>query len=190
MNSRPGAPFASDFDEVLAAAVGGSEAAHARLFRELAPAVAGYLRARGAEDPDDLANEVFLRAFRVLHTFRGDADRFRSWIFTITRNCLIDERRRAARRPDVVVLAESHPVGTASDAADEALARLAHERVSELLDAVSPDQRDVLLLRVVADLSVEQTAAVLGKTAEAVKALTRRGLGALQREMARQGVSR
>lgn len=187
---HPAEPFASRFDEVLEDAVAGSEAAHGELFHELAPPVAGYLRARGADDPDGLANEVFLRAFRVLHTFRGDAGRFRSWIFTIARNCLIDERRRASRRPALVVLPESEPFEPAPDAETEAFARLAHDRVAELLALVSPDQRDVLLLRIVADLSVEQTAAVLGKSGEAVKALTRRGLAALERELLRQGVSR
>jgi len=190
VSSHPAEPFAERFDEVLRDAVAGSEDAHADLFGELAPAVAGYLRARGAHDPDDLANEVFLRAFRVLHTFRGDAGRFRSWIFTIARNCLIDERRRAARRPSLVVLPDAEPVEHAIDAETEALARLAHERVTELLARVSPNQRDVLMLRIVADLSVEQTATVLGKTSEAVKALTRRGLAALERELLRQGVSR
>jgi RNA polymerase sigma-70 factor (ECF subfamily) len=188
--SSPAGSFAEQFEQLLAAAVGGSEAAHARIFRELGPSVAGYLRARGAEDPDDLANEVFLRAFRMLHTFRGDAPRFRSWVFTIARNCLIDDRRRAARRPDVVVLTETEHALSVADAETEAFALLAHERVSALLDRLSPDQRDVLLLRIVADLSVEQTAATVGKSAEAVKALTRRGLAALEREIARQGVSR
>ncbi|HEX5614985.1 MAG TPA: RNA polymerase sigma factor [Acidimicrobiia bacterium] len=190
MSSPPPERFADQFDDLLLAAVGGSEVAHAELFRALAPAVAGYLRARGSEDPDGLANEVFLRAFRVLHTFRGDASRFRSWIFTIARNCLIDERRRAARRPQVVVLPHTESPDLAPDAETEALARLAHERVAELLAGVSEDQRDVLLLRIVADLSVEQTAEVLGKSREAVKALTRRGLAALERELQRQGVSR
>jgi len=58
---------------------------------------------------------------------------------------------------------------------------LARERVRRLLDQLSPDQRDVLVLRIVADLSVEQTAAVVGKSYEAVKALQRRGLASLKR---------
>lgn len=59
--------------------------------------------------------------------------------------------------------------------------RLARERVDALLDRLSPDQREVIALRVVADLTVEQTAAALGKSYEAVKTLQGRGLAALRR---------
>ena len=48
------------------------------VFRTLGGAVVGYLRGRGVADAEDLANEVFVRAFRNLHTFQGDQERFRS----------------------------------------------------------------------------------------------------------------
>jgi RNA polymerase sigma-70 factor (ECF subfamily) len=180
---------AVEFPSVLAAASAGAPAACDHLFGWLADPVAGYLRARGADDPEDLANEVFLRVFRTLPTFRGGRDRFRAWVFTIARNCLIDERRRAARRPAVVLFEPGPDLIEGPDAESLALARLAEERVAALLAQLSPDQHDVLMLRIVADLSVEQTASVLGKTTEAVKALTRRGLAALEREIHRSGVS-
>lgn len=67
------------------------------------------------------------------------------------------------------------------DVETQVLANLAHDHVHTLLAGLSADQRDVLVLRIVADLSVAETAAVLDKSYEAVKALQRRGLGALQR---------
>jgi RNA polymerase sigma-70 factor (ECF subfamily) len=57
---------------------------------------------------------------------------------------------------------------------------LATKRVEALIEALAPDQRDVLLLRIVADLSLEQTADVLGKSVGAVKSLQHRGLAALR----------
>jgi RNA polymerase sigma-70 factor (ECF subfamily) len=180
---------ADELTGVLALAAAGDPAACDRVFAWLADPVAGYLRARGAEDPEDLTNEVFLRVFRTLAGFRGDLDGFRAWVFTIARNCLIDEQRRAARRPSVVLFESVPDVLCGPDAETLVLARLAEERVAALLGRLSPDQHHVLVLRVVADLSVEQTASVLGKTSEAVKALTRRGLAALQREIHRGGVS-
>ena len=56
-------------------------------------------------------------------------------------------------------------------------------RVDELLQTLSPDQREVLLMRVVADLTLEQTAAALGKRVGAVKALQHRALASLRRVM-------
>lgn len=78
----------------------------------------------------------------------------------------------------------------ASSAEDHALANLGTERVRRLLEELTPDQRDVLTLRVLADLSVEQTAATLGKPPGAIKALQHRALAALRKQLTREGVSR
>jgi RNA polymerase sigma factor (sigma-70 family) len=154
------------------------------LFLAFGAPVAGFLRGRSVSDPDGLANVVFLRAFRNIHTFRGDGDRFRSWLFTIAYNVAIDDARRRRRRIEETTL-ERAPEQTGGNVEDEVLVRLANERVAMLLRGLSPDQRDVLLLRIVSDLTVEETAAVLGKGYEAVRALQRRGLASLRRAISR-----
>ena len=179
---RPDEPFAT----LLTAAQAGGEWAYERLYRSLAPAVAGYLRVQGAADPDDLTSEVFERAFANIGGFSGGEAKFRSWVFTIAHHRLTDERRRAARRP---VRADGEvPELAAGDVEDEAVRRLATERVRRLCEGLAPDQRDVLLLRMLACLTVEEIAQALGKSPGAVKALQRRGLAALRRQMAGQGV--
>jgi RNA polymerase sigma-70 factor (ECF subfamily) len=60
--------------------------------------------------------------------------------------------------------------------------------VHELCAGLSDDQRDVLILRIVGDLTVEQTAAIVDKSVGAVKALQRRALDALRRKLVRDGV--
>jgi len=170
----------SDLDEALEAARDGDARGFDALFRALSGSVTAYLRARNVDDAEDLANEVFLRAFRTLSTFRGDADRFRSWLFTIAHHAAIDDRRRFARRVTPVPLGTDHPA-MGGDVEDEVFAGLADDRVRALLGHLSPDKRDVLLLRIVADLTAEQTAATLDKSYEAVKALQRRGLASLRR---------
>lgn len=160
------------------------------LFRAHASGVFGYLRARGVSDPDDLANEVFVRAFRNIHTVQGDAQRFRSWLFGIAHNAAIDDARRRRRRPRETPL-ETHPHPQGGDVETEAISNLERQTVQHLLDELAPDQRDVLLLRVVGDLSVAQTAAVLDKSYEAVKALQRRGIATIRRRLdAEKGVPR
>lgn len=160
------------------------------LFRTFGAPVAGYLRARGVSDPDGLANDVLLRAFKTIHTFRGDSERFRAWLFTIAHNTAIDDARRRRRRVSEMPI-ERAPEALGGDVEADVIARLAHQRVHALLSTLSADQRDVLVLRVVADLSVAETAAVLGKGYEAVKALQRRGLSALRRAISsEQGVPR
>ncbi len=187
---RYGRPVAGDhFERLLGEARDGEEAAWAEIFGELSPAVFGYLRANGAPDPEDVLSETFLQVARDIGTFNGDESAFRGWVFIIAQHRLIDARRHAARRPVELSSEPPEPVGRADDAADEALARIGLEKVQSVLEALSEDQRAVLLLRVVGDLSIEEVAKAVGKRPGAVKALQRRGLEAIRRELARGGVT-
>lgn len=174
------------FDSVLTAAKGDAPWAYDRLWRSFAPAVVSYLRLQGAAEPDDLCSETFLGAFRGLGSFRGDEDDFRGWLFTIAHRRLTDDRRRAGVRPQWG--GEELPEAAAGDVEDDALRVLGTARVQELCERLAPAQRDVLLLRLVADLTVEQVAATLDRTPGAVKALQRRGLEALRGILSREGV--
>ena len=174
--------FGESFDSVLDAARGGAGWAFERLFEWLARPVAGYLRGAGLEDPDGSANDVMLRAFTSLDRFSGDEDRFRSWVFTIAHHLVIDERRRRSRRPRLAPLDTSGDEPGPPEAAAEvhAFITLGDERVRTLLAGLAPDQRDVVLLRIVADLSIEDTAAAVGKRPGAVKALQHRAMRTLR----------
>jgi RNA polymerase sigma-70 factor (ECF subfamily) len=158
------------------------------LFRILGPSVVGYLRARKVDDPDGLANDVFVRAFRKIDTFDGEAEQFRSWVFTIAHNAAIDNARARRRKPAATTLDNvPEPATTPDPVAEAAEAGFGNDHVEELLALLSPDQRDVLLLRVVGDLSVTETAAIVGKAEEAVKALQRRGRASLRRHISSSG---
>ena len=173
-------------DDLLSEAIGRAQGGDPRgfevLFRALGGSVAGYLRARSVNDPEGVANEVFLRAFRTIHTFQGDAQRFRSWVFTIAHHTAVDDIRFRQRRVREAPLSWA-PETAAGDVEAEVIATLAYERVHALLSGLSAAQRDVLVLRVVSELSLAETADVLGKSYEAVKGLQRRGLSVLRAEL-------
>ena len=178
------------FNALLDSARQGSEAAWGEIYRELSPVVLGYLRGNRAPEPEDILSEVFLQVARDLQGFEGDERRFRSWLFTIAHHRLIDARRHAARRPVDYAPEPPEPDGPpVDDAADEALARIGTEEVHRVLETLSPDQRAVLLLRVLGDLTIEEVARAVRKRQGAVKALQRRGLAAVRRELARRGVT-
>lgn len=180
------------FDQVLTAAQAGAGWAFTRLYESSAPSVVGYLRARGVSEPEDVASEVFLGVFTNLATFAGDEGQWRSWVFTIAYRRMADHRRRESRRGRHQAQdgLEGRPDGapTSPGAEGEALARLGTERVRRILAELAPDQADVLALRVIADLSVEQVAAALDKSPGAVKALQRRALATLRRRFSAEGV--
>ena len=177
------------FTALLAAAKAGDEGAWEEIFRDLGPAVLGYLRASGAPDPDDVLGETFLQVARDIPKFDGTEPAFRAWVFTIAHHRLIDARRYSARRPVELSPEPPEPGEGADDAADEALKRIGIERVQELLVTLSDDQCAVLLLRFVADMSIDDVARAVGKRPGAVKALQRRGLAAVKRRLARKEVS-
>jgi RNA polymerase sigma-70 factor (ECF subfamily) len=176
------------FPEVLHAARAGAPWAFERLYVELAPVVGGYLRLQGAAEPDDLTSEAFLGVFGRLASFEGSEQQFRSWVFTIAHRRLIDERRRAVRRPTIMTADTDLLDRAGGDVEQDAFAVLGTARVYELCADLSDDQREVLILRVVGDLTVEQVAAIIDKSVGAVKALQRRALQALRRKLERDGV--
>ncbi len=109
--------------------------------------------------------------------FRGDGDAFRGWLFTIARNKLIDEKRRGARRPVVTRSDPTIEMPAVDSAETVVIAGLAGDAAAQRIVALlPPDQAEVILLRVVADLSVEQVARIVGKRAGTVRVLQSRGL--------------
>jgi RNA polymerase sigma factor (sigma-70 family) len=177
-----------NFPQTLEAARTGADWAWAALYRELAPSILGYLRARGAGEPEDVTGEVFLQVVRDLRGFSGGEREFRAWVFVIAHHRLLDEGRRRSRRPVEV----SADIDFGSSEPDEAethvLTAAAEEQVRRVIGRLSPEQRDVVLLRVLGDLTVEEVARVVGKSPGAVKALQRRGLAAVRRALAQERV--
>ncbi|MGQ0833282.1 MAG: RNA polymerase sigma factor [Microthrixaceae bacterium] len=169
----------------VGAAQAGDVAAFERIYHRFAPAVAAYLRWNGVIDVESLANEVMAQIHRGLPQFTGDAAAFRSWVFTIAHHRMVDDRRAEGRRP-VVVDSASFEDGVVGDVEEDALDALSDDGLRQLLDGLSPDQRAVLLLRVVADLSLDDVAHALGKPPGAIKSLQHRALAALRRQLERE----
>ena len=177
-----------DLTGAIEAARAGAEWAWVLIYDELAPTVLGYLRGQGASEPEDVTGEVFLQAVRDLPRFHGSWSDFRSWVFTIAHHRFLDERRRTGRRPvapapDEVLTERLPTVDTETDA----LRSLSDEHVRGLIEALVPAQREVLLLRILGGMTIEEIAAAVGKRQGAVKALQRRGIAALRKAMAAEG---
>ena len=173
-----------DFDAALAGARAGDEVAWAVLYDGLAPQVLGYLRVRGASEAEEVLGDVFLHVARGIDEFDGDSSGFRSWVFVIATSRLHDERRRLRRRPteplDPVSAEQLRSSADVQVEVEQAAAALEAQRLMEVL---TPDQRTVVELRVFAGLTSQEVAAIVDKPLGAVKALYRRGLGALRREL-------
>jgi RNA polymerase sigma-70 factor (ECF subfamily) len=174
------------FERVLAAAKTGAEWAITVLYREFGPGLLRYLRAQAPADGEDLASEVWINAAAGLGRFEGDEAAFRGWLFSIARRRLIDSRRREQRRRTMHSSLEPSGASDALDPETQALMASESEVALAHIATLSPDQAEVVLLRVVAGLDVEEVAAIVGKKAGAVRVLQHRALKRLSGRLVRE----
>lgn len=170
-----------DFDAIMAAAKLGDERAAEQLFRAYQPPLLRYLRFQERHAADDIAAEVWLAAATSIQTFEGDERGFRSWLFTVARRRVIEHRRRGARRRTDAVDPVAFETTRSNDdpersAADSLEAQQAIERMAEFL---SPEQCEVLILRVVADLSAAQVGELMERPESWVRVTQHRALKTL-----------
>lgn len=171
-------------DEALDLARQGDERGATTLFRALNPGLVRYLRhhARGAEE--DLASEVWSGVATLLPQFRGDARAFRTALFMLARRRTVDHYRRKGRAPSFVPLDEADEPFDALDVERAVLSGLSTQRaIAVLVDRLPPKQAEVVLLRVVGDLGVDEVAEIVGRSPGAVRVLQHRALQRLAREL-------
>src|SRR5262245_19037172 len=182
--------FGPSWGTVLMACRAGGEWAWRLVYDDVAPSLLRYHRARGTPDPEGLIGDTFLKVVRGLPGFEGSEEQFRAWVFTFAQRRAIDLARATARRPERLDpgdgLIDGGGIGNAEE---DAIRSLEEQRVRAILERLTPDQRDVLLLPLLSDLTVEQVATVVGKSEGAVKALQARGLEQVRREMSRGAVT-
>ncbi|GAA4194081.1 sigma-70 family RNA polymerase sigma factor [Gryllotalpicola kribbensis] len=167
---------------LVARAQAGDPAAVGDVIRRVRPRIFRYAMARiGArEEAEDVTQETCVALTEALPRFDGDASRFTSFVFGIASNKVLMSQRSRGRRPEVAVA----DVPDVSSAAPGPLERA--ERDDALrgllarLDGLPDRHRDVLLLRIVADLSAEQVGEALGTTAANVRVIQHRALSTLR----------
>lgn len=174
------------FDEVLSAARVGDVAALGEMYRFYQPSLVRYLRANAPDAADDLASETWLDVAGGLERFKGDESDFRRWLFTIARRRLLDDRRRILRRrtdpTDASRLERNDP---AADTEAEALGRIDSAAAVRRIMELSPEQAEVVLLRVVGGLSAEDVASILDKSPGNIRVIQHRALTQLARQAER-----
>jgi RNA polymerase sigma-70 factor (ECF subfamily) len=168
-------------DDLVTAARLGQSDAFALLWRQWSPRVAGYLRGRGVTGVDDVTSEVFLAAFTGLPRFDGDGAAFRSWLFTLAHHKAVDTLRRHRHTQ---LYEPEDDTRSAPSAEDDAFASLDSADTLAMLAGLTDAQREVLLLRVLADLDVGDVAELTDNTEAGVRQLQKRAVAALRARLA------
>jgi RNA polymerase sigma-70 factor (ECF subfamily) len=173
-------------DRVIRGAQHGERSAIAQIYETYQVRVYRYLYYRVGEHAaaEDLTSEVFMHMLHGLGGYQLAREPFGAWLFRIARNLAVDYYRTQGRRNETPL--EEDDMSLASVQVNPAVAvevTLTSENLHRALDRLSVDQRDVIILRFVAQLSIAEAARALNRTEDAVKGLQRRSLTALQRIM-------
>lgn len=190
-SGEPVAAAESDGDELeiaLGQARRGEDVGFLALYRLLQPRLLRYLSVRTTDGAEDVAAETWLQVVRDIGRFRGNADDFRAWLFTVARNRAVDAARAAKARRAVAV-ADVTAIGVAElapSAEAQALERMSTEQALRLIATLSPEVAEMVALRVIAGLDPTTVGDIVGKSAGAVRVAVHRALATL---CGRPGVS-
>ena len=177
------------FESVLEAAKLGADWAWAVLYGEIAGPVTGFFRSRGVADPEEAAEDVFFELARGLVSFEGSEDSFHTFVFVIAYKRLQVESRYSNRKLRTALA--DRVLDRLHDNV-EVIGVIAEHRVSEevrqALEVLTPDQRDVLSLRIVGGLSIDQVAEVLNRGVKKIKVVQRRGMARVRSQLPTEAV--
>jgi RNA polymerase sigma-70 factor (ECF subfamily) len=143
----------------------------------------GYLMARGVHDPEAVTHDVFMAVLPQLDSIDGGDVGARSLIFSIAHARSVDHHRQRSRTPVSIEYDAESDERITSSAEETALESAHHSPILAKLDSLSGDHKEVLLLRIVADLPLEAVAEIMQKSVGSVKQLQRRALLSLKKQL-------
>jgi RNA polymerase sigma-70 factor (ECF subfamily) len=177
-----------DEQRLLLRAQKGNTDAFARLYRANVQAIYRYIyhRVNDVHLAEDLTGDVFTRALKSMATYRDQGKPFVAWLYRIAHARVIDYYRMTNRRPvESDVEAEPIPVTTNMD--EGILRRQTAKALREAIITLTDEQQQVVILRFIEGQSIETVADMMGKNANAIKALQHRALRTLSSRLERAG---
>jgi RNA polymerase sigma-70 factor (ECF subfamily) len=174
---------ATEVPQLITAAQEGCAQSFARLYDRYLSTVYAYVLQRVGNRPtaEDLTADVFMRALRYIGTFRQRGVDFGAWLLTIARNRVRDHFKSASFRLEAS-FDEVHETPSSDGAGDPERALLSQEAAQQIraaLGQLKDEQAEVLSLRFIQHLDVSETAAAMGKSVGAIRALQYRALRSL-----------
>jgi len=140
-----------------------------------------YYRVGGQALAEDLTSETFVRALRRVRTFTWQGKDFGAWLVTIARNLVADHFKSGRYRLEITTAELLGPEPVEQGPEGAVLARLTNGALLEAVRRLGPEQQECIILRFLQDMSVSETAKIMGKNDGAIKALQYRAVRSLAR---------
>jgi RNA polymerase sigma-70 factor (ECF subfamily) len=162
------------------------EEALGELYDQYAPLVYSYLyrRVNDAALAEDMTSEVFLRMVTALRSETEWHTSFRAWIYRVAHNLVVDHYRRRPPAPELAL--EEDLMADDVDLESALAEQLSRQRLQGAIRLLTPDQQQVLALRLGEELQAREVAEVMGKSIGAVEQLQHRALAALRRLLGKE----
>ncbi len=175
---------------LLGRAQRGDRDAFAALYRANVQAIFRYIvhRVGDAALAEDFTADVFVRALKSLTAYQDQGKPWVAWLYRIAHARVVDHYRRVGRRPAEDDLDDSPDVAVQPDMDQSLLRRQAAQMLRQAITGLTDEQQQVVVLRFVEGCSLEDTAQIMGKNANAIKALQHRALRSLAGRLERAGL--
>ncbi|MBL8156516.1 MAG: sigma-70 family RNA polymerase sigma factor [Anaerolineae bacterium] len=175
---------------LLGRAQRGDRDAFAALYRANVQAIFRYIvhRVGDAALAEDFTADVFVRALKSLATYEDQGKPLVAWLYRIAHARVVDHYRRVGRRPAEDDLDEGSEVAIQPDMDQSLFRRQMAQMLRQAITGLTDEQQQVVVLRFVEGCSLEEAAQVMGKNANAIKALQHRALRSLAGRLERAGL--
>ena len=128
---------------------------------------------------EDITEEVFVKAWKAIHSCKGKGQTFSAWLYRIARNHVIDNLRRIRKHPSI----EVETVDRAGNLELEVEGELERQELLRVIACLPPNQRQVIILKFIEGLDNSEIGQVMGKSQGAIRVLQMRALATLRRRL-------
>ncbi len=165
----------------------GDDEAWRIIVAEFGPVIRGLAIAKGAPDPDDLTQDVFVAVAKRIKRFEGDPVAFRTWVFSIAYRQIVNRWRQRQKQTAQLTL---DPVDESRGPEDATIAETVVDAAVSALDVLSEVERDIVVLSVITELGSEEIAEITDKTPGNVRVIKTRALHKLRLALRERGYAR
>ena len=138
-----------------------------------------YTRIGDKSEAENIAGEVFLKALEALKSYRERGIPMQAWLFRIAHNLVVDHLRKAAKRKTVPI--DTVEIASDIDPVTTVEKNMEIERLTEAMDQLTQQQREVLRLRFFGELTSKETGSILKKSDDAVRKMQQTAMEKLRK---------